>query len=1029
MRLSLSYMIFLFCIVVFVGPAYSMSSANYKVSTLLEIHGSGYRSSTNYQIVSDAISSQPVETSTSTNYILKGSIVLYQNASRPFCGVYINSNDVRTGTTSVTLSLICGSSDGCAEVSISNNGVAWSTPEPYSTSKPWTLADNDGERMVFVKYKSTTGEWSGVCHDSIILDRTAPQVTASPVGGTYMNSPQVTLTSSEPATIYYTTDGTDPTTSSTVYTGPITLTGDTTLKAFAVDSAGNAGPIMTETYEVCTGNNLSISGVVRDATLNRVDNGMPLVTITLDSGYTTITNPDGSYFFTGLPRGYYKIVSVTTAKPGYVTYQKELKLCKSSINHDIVLTRDATVFGTNTNSGYSADSVNTATGNFVYKVADLAIPGRGMSFNFERTYNSQDAKDGTLGFGWTHNYNISLSEESGGEIVVRWGDGRVEVWTPDGSGGYSPMYGVYSTMTKNSDGTFTLKQKDMIEYHFNSSGQMVSIVDEYANAITFNYTGSNLTEIIDTVGRVITLTYDTSGRITSILDPIGRSVTFSYDVNGNLVSSTNLEGNASNYTYDSNHQMLTVTDPKGNVVLTNVYDDQRRVVASQRDALGGETLYTYDVQTRTTKIIDPLGNITYHHFDDHLRLIQEDDARGYSAHYIYDERGNLVSVTDKRGNVTTYEYDLNGNIIRKTEPLGRVTTATYDSNNNPLTKTDANGNKMAYEYDPVHGNLLTVWECGQLPVVDCKTDPQVSKTTYSYDQYGQLLTVTDALGNTTIYEYDVYGNRVAVIDALGNRSTFTYDAVGRKQTENHPLGRSTAYAYDKMDRLISVTDALGGTSLYVYDENGNKIEHIDANGNKTIFTYDAKDRLISKTTPLGETEEYIYDSLDRRVAIISAKGDVASVVYDALGNVIQEVDAHGNTIRHEYDPNGNKIKTIDPLGNITTYKYDALNRLVETTDPLGNKTTYTYDLNGNRLSVTDALGNSITYTYDHMNRLTSISEHFKDGTTNTTTNIYDELGRLIRVIDAEGRQTDYEYDALGRLVKVTDAAGGMVTAT
>ena len=41
---------------------------------------------------------------------------------------------------------------------------------------------------------------------------TAPIVTASPRGDTYYNnSPQsVTLTANEPATIYYTTDGTDP---------------------------------------------------------------------------------------------------------------------------------------------------------------------------------------------------------------------------------------------------------------------------------------------------------------------------------------------------------------------------------------------------------------------------------------------------------------------------------------------------------------------------------------------------------------------------------------------------------------------------------------------------------------------------------------------------------------------------------------------------------------------------------------------------------------------------------------------------
>src|SRR5689334_2068852 len=83
-------------------------------------------------------------------------------------------------------------------------------------------------------------------------DTTPPIVTASPVGGTYNTAKSVTLTANEPSTIYYTTDGSTPTTASTRYTGPITISSTTTLKFFGVDTAGNQEAVQTQTYVIDT---------------------------------------------------------------------------------------------------------------------------------------------------------------------------------------------------------------------------------------------------------------------------------------------------------------------------------------------------------------------------------------------------------------------------------------------------------------------------------------------------------------------------------------------------------------------------------------------------------------------------------------------------------------------------------------------------------------------------------------------------------------------------------------------------------
>ena len=82
-----------------------------------------------------------------------------------------------------------------------------------------------------------------------VVDRTPPVTTANPVGGEFSDFVDVTLSVNEPATIYYTTDGSDPTPASTIYAIPIHISDTTLLKFFAVDTSGNSETIKTETYQ------------------------------------------------------------------------------------------------------------------------------------------------------------------------------------------------------------------------------------------------------------------------------------------------------------------------------------------------------------------------------------------------------------------------------------------------------------------------------------------------------------------------------------------------------------------------------------------------------------------------------------------------------------------------------------------------------------------------------------------------------------------------------------------------------------
>ena len=85
---------------------------------------------------------------------------------------------------------------------------------------------------------------------NIITDSTAPTVNVNLKGGSYYHQLNVVLTASEPATIYYTINGANPTRNSLVYTGPIILKTSQTLKFMAVDKSGTLSYVYTDKYKI-----------------------------------------------------------------------------------------------------------------------------------------------------------------------------------------------------------------------------------------------------------------------------------------------------------------------------------------------------------------------------------------------------------------------------------------------------------------------------------------------------------------------------------------------------------------------------------------------------------------------------------------------------------------------------------------------------------------------------------------------------------------------------------------------------------
>lgn len=125
---------------------------------------------------------------------------------------------------------------------------------PQSPDTTWTVALNlvPGEN-VYVVRSVDQGQGSATIEARIVYDITPPNTSLSPAGGTFLNGVTVRLASDEPATVYFTTDGSTPTEDSESFESvkDIRVFDDTTLRLRARDRAGNwQTNVVDASYEI-----------------------------------------------------------------------------------------------------------------------------------------------------------------------------------------------------------------------------------------------------------------------------------------------------------------------------------------------------------------------------------------------------------------------------------------------------------------------------------------------------------------------------------------------------------------------------------------------------------------------------------------------------------------------------------------------------------------------------------------------------------------------------------------------------------
>ena len=427
-----------------------------------------------------------------------------------------------------------------------------------------------------------------------------------------------------------------------------------------------------------------------------------------------------------------------------------------------------------------------------------------------------------------------------------------------------------------------------------------------------------------------------------------------------------------------------------------------------------------------------------------------------------------------QGNGTTISRETNDSFYKKGLPF-KVETGDIDSSNNKrvLEKTtytygesdNGTNSKFVYVTEEKKERLKT-----SITRFGNKT---VSKTSYTYDSYGNTSQIKNKDANSTLRTIDytytndttkyIVGNVLTetVKDTNSNvvgKNTYTYDTKGNTLTASELVSgtnnnRTLTYTYNSDGVVSSISDYLNNVTRYTYDSDSlnitretNPLSHI------TNYEYGDKYNQLTKATyPTGFEVKYEYDDLGRLTTTKKKIGDDSvttnEYAYDydnfptstTTTTKLDGVDVVGYTY---FDGSGNAIQERKTNGT----RYNVENH-VYTDNGLLKDIYVTYEEAGGAYKAIPNNSPKTTTDYDGINRITRVETPV--GVTNYTYNgdtveivspesrkkrlEHDDFGRLIKVSEYLTNSTiyttKYTYDALDRLIKIEDTNGNIRTLT
>lgn len=192
---------------------------------------------------------------------------------------------------------------GTSAITATTGGTSgtWNSTDKTFT---WTPASNTNYTYFafYMNGKTATGNNYLAESDAIVVTYddggstpTCATPSFSPVAGTYTSAQNVSITcSTSGATIYYTTDGSTPTTSSNVYSSAIEVSSSLTLKAIATKSGNSNSEVAEAAYVINTQSGDTEEGWVATAISDIGSTDKVVITMSKDNVYYALTGGKGA---------------------------------------------------------------------------------------------------------------------------------------------------------------------------------------------------------------------------------------------------------------------------------------------------------------------------------------------------------------------------------------------------------------------------------------------------------------------------------------------------------------------------------------------------------------------------------------------------------------------------------------------------------------------------------------------------------------------------------------------------------------